>query len=421
MAWALEFTNGVMTPASSIPALATPVANFTVTCKFKVTTLDGNHQRIFGAYEVNGLSQDYFALDINGEGDLLFSCGAHDQGRVVTTPATVDTYYELVATGTGLDTNTINTNAGTVTVTLNGSNIGSFTPSNRAFFNATYSPFQFIGGRPRPIAPLTIEQPFRGLIFELGWEYDGTSHYWTAEASDRSNTGQNPVLTATVGAVDIVKHNDDGTFPTDGSAWVESSAGADTRAPVWTSDPALSATTDTGHSFQFTLDEDSTAYGVRLASGATAPSASQIIAGTDASDVALGASDKWTGSVTAATERTSSFSQGAISTTYDYYFAAQDAAGNNSLVKSATATTGAGSITVDGGTVTAGSGFSGTYTGIGSLSSPITLTDTAGNSINVAITDDADGTYSNATMPALPTSGSAASVLFGTLTISGSA
>jgi hypothetical protein len=155
-----------------------------------------------------------------------------------------------------------------------------------------------------------------------------------------------------------------------------------------------------------------------LASGAAQPTSAQIIAGTDSSDVA--ALETASGAATAATERTLVFSTGDVSTEYTYYFAAEDAAGNDSAVQTVTATTGAGSISVDGGTVTAGSAFTGTYSGIASLASPITFTDSQGNTLNVTINDAGGGVFNTATMPALPTSGSASSVLFGTLTVSGS-
>ena len=238
-------------------------------------------------------------------------------------------------------------------------------------------------------------------------------------SSISANTGVAPVLTATQGGVNLTAVSGN-SFPTDGSDWFDSSTGADTTAPVFTADPAVTATSDSGHTFSATLDEDCTLYAVRLASGASAPTAAQIIAGTDAADVALAASEKLSSAYTATVSKNVTFTGGAISTEYDYYFAAQDAAANDSLVKTVTATTTAGTIAIDTDTLTAGAAFTGTYSGIASIASPITIQDSNSNQITVAITDNLDGTFSG-TMPALPSSGSASSLLFGSVTVSGNA
>jgi hypothetical protein len=401
-----------MGPASSIPAKGTPIAALTLTLKIKPQRLDGTIQLIAGNSNSNYTTgESFFGVYINTSNQLVAQCGNNANRSVTTSALSVNTYYDVVVAITGLNTSTANTAQGNMNLTVNGSSVGDVTAQNHPFFSTFWDAFRYVGARGN------TSEPFEGLIYEVGWTYDGNSHYWTAEASDRSNTGVAPVLTATTGAVDLnaISGNN---FPTDGTAWVDSAGGADTTAPAWSSVPAVSASSDTGHTIAATLDEDCTLYGVRLASGAAQPTSAQIIAGTDSSDVA--ALETASGAATAATERTLVFSTGDVSTEYTYYFAAEDAAGNDSAVQTVTATTGAGSISVDGGTVTAGSAFTGTYSGIASLASPITFTDSQGNTLNVTINDAGGGVFNTATMPALPTSGSASSVLFGTLTVSGS-
>lgn len=82
-------------------------------------------------------------------------------------------------------------------------------------------------------------------------------------------------------------------------------------------------------------------------------------------------------------------------------------------------------VTLDQANLVPGVAFSGTYSNFGAAPvSPVTLSDTEGNQVTVAvsISDDGgvggvhSGTYSG-TMPALPTSGSTSGILFGTVTL----
>jgi len=421
MANFLNFVDAAMTPASAIPAQGTGVTSFTLEFWLKPKRLDGTTQYIFTNRTSSESTSTFFGLMINSSNVFEVQCGL-DSSQVTSSAISVNTYYNVRVVATGLNSASASLQ-GTLELFVNDVSQGTTTPRSDPFLSHFTDTFKNIGGRYSP-GPDRVDNPFEGVIEKLKWIYNAgagdVTHEWTSDASDRTNTGTTPVFTATQGGVNLVATA--GTdFSTDGSDWVVESGGADADAPVWTVDPAVSATSDTGHSFDFTATDASTiiGYAVRLASGATAPTASQIIAGTDASDVALAADAKWSGSMTTAVSKTATFTGGDVSTEYDYYFAVEDSVGNESLVKTVTATTGAGTIAVDGGTVTAGAAFTGTYSGIASLASPITFTDTQGNTLNVTITDDLDGTFSNATMPALPTSGSASSILFGTLTVSG--
>jgi hypothetical protein len=103
---------------------------------------------------------------------------------------------------------------------------------------------------------------------------------------------------------------------------IEQIAGADTTAPTFTTSPAVSATSETGHTIASTLNETGTLYGVRLASGATAPSSAQVKAGQNNTGAA--ALEAVSVAATAATNANLVFSTGAASTAYAYYIVAED-------------------------------------------------------------------------------------------------
>jgi hypothetical protein len=109
-------------------------------------------------------------------------------------------------------------------------------------------------------------------------------------------------------------------------------AASDTTAPTFTSAPAVTNTTDSGHSIAATLNEAGTIYGVRVADGATAPSAAQVKAGQDSTgSAALEAK-----SGAASNSATLVFSTGSAATPYDYYIVAEDDEGTPNLQASPT-------------------------------------------------------------------------------------
>ena len=111
--------------------------------------------------------------------------------------------------------------------------------------------------------------------------------------------------------------------------WLPSDYYSDTKidivAPSFSSGPSLDNITETSFDVTATLDEKGTVYYVVVADGATAPSASQVKAGTDANDgapiVSGNAVDSGTGVILSASGLTSG-------TNYDVYLAAEDEAGN---------------------------------------------------------------------------------------------
>jgi hypothetical protein len=117
--------------------------------------------------------------------------------------------------------------------------------------------------------------------------------------------------------------------PADGSQWVSYVAAADTTAPTFNAAPAVTATSETGHTIASTLNEAGTLYGVRLASGATAPSSAQVVAGQN--NAGSAAPEAVSVAATAATSADLTFSTGAASTAYDYYIVAQDDEGTPNL------------------------------------------------------------------------------------------
>lgn len=192
-------------------------------------------------------------------------------------------------------------------------------------------------------------------------------------------------------------------------------AASDSDPPEFTVAPSAGSATGNGHTISATVDEDGVAYAVRLASGATAPTPAQIKAGTDAGDVSV---ENKNIAVTGGAGFSLIFDQGSVTTEYDYYIVVEDGAGNIQDVNPAnkvTATTTAGSFTIDGGQLQYGVAFTFTYTGMASVASPIVLgPDSQGNSLNIPITDngvvDNVGTGSG-TMPSLPPSGTANLIL----------
>jgi hypothetical protein len=99
-------------------------------------------------------------------------------------------------------------------------------------------------------------------------------------------------------------------------------AATDTTAPTFNTAPAVTATSETGHTIASTLNETGTLYGVRLASGATAPSPAQVKAGQNNTGAA--ALEAVSVAATAATNANLVFSTGAASTAYAYYIVAED-------------------------------------------------------------------------------------------------
>lgn len=109
-------------------------------------------------------------------------------------------------------------------------------------------------------------------------------------------------------------------------------SGGDTTAPTFSSAPAVTATTETGHTIGATLDEAGTVYGVRLANGATAPTSAQVKAGQDST----GSAAPEAKSSAAANSASLAFSTGSASTAYDYYIVAEDDEGTPNLQASPT-------------------------------------------------------------------------------------
>jgi hypothetical protein len=109
--------------------------------------------------------------------------------------------------------------------------------------------------------------------------------------------------------------NDDADNPTVSSV-------SDTTAPSFDVAPNAVISSETGHTITSTLDEGGTIYGVRLASGATAPSSAQVKAGQNSTGAS--ALEAVSVAATAATSADLTFTTGAASTAYDYYIVAED-------------------------------------------------------------------------------------------------
>lgn len=216
----------------------------------------------------------------------------------------------------------------------------------------------------------------------------------------------------TTPSVDYNASGGGGYYPGMHSLEVKEAAGGDTNPPNFNpgAGPTVTVSTNTGHTISSTIDENGTIYGVRLADGATAPTSAQVKAGNDSTDSA--APEAKSVSASSGVSADLVFSTGSLSTAYDYYIVAEDSSGNLQATPTLVeATTEAGTISITGGVLQYGQPFTFTYTGIASVSTPITIgPDSQGNTLDVAITDNGDGTGSG-TMPALPSSGSSALIL----------
>jgi hypothetical protein len=140
-------------------------------------------------------------------------------------------------------------------------------------------------------------------------------HSWDVSSANDTNTGAQPIIIESVSGFNATGSG----FPTDGSAFGST---ADTTAPTFSTAPVVTATSTTGLTIASTLNETGTVYGVRLASGATAPSPAQVKAGQDSTGAA--ALESVLVAATASVSANLVFSTGSPSTAYDYYIVAED-------------------------------------------------------------------------------------------------
>jgi len=118
------------------------------------------------------------------------------------------------------------------------------------------------------------------------------------------------------------------------AGWLSYGSAADITPPTWDSAPAVTNTTESGHTIGFTANEAGTVYGIRLANGATAPDSAQVVSGTDASDSA--APEVKSVTVAAGVANSFTFSTGSAGTAYDYYIVAEDDEGTPNVQASPT-------------------------------------------------------------------------------------
>lgn len=123
-----------------------------------------------------------------------------------------------------------------------------------------------------------------------------------------------------------------------GAVAINAVGAADTTPPTYTVSPNVTATTSQGHTFAQTINEDGFVYGVRLASGASAPTPAQVKAGLDAAGSV--APEAQSASASSGVSVDLVFSGGAAATTYDYYFVAEDDAATRNIQAAVTAVTG---------------------------------------------------------------------------------
>jgi hypothetical protein len=166
-------------------------------------------------------------------------------------------------------------------------------------------------------------------VADTTWTADGRSFTTDAAATDGSAYGTLNSL-STDGSGNLVITGDGAGSRLDiaaVSALHLTATIPDTTLPAWVNPwPLVDSETSSGATARGQIDEDGTAYYVVLTDGAAPPSAAQVKAGTDASDVAALASGSI--ALSANVEGTEAFSGLGASTAYDVYFVAEDLATN---------------------------------------------------------------------------------------------
>lgn len=401
MVWALKVADQQAT-LTVVPVLT---ESLTVECTVKFNNFDNSYNCVYSNSQSNPFADDCFAMGVRSDGKPFVHMGGVGSRYIAgETPLVTGTVYKLTAVFTSLNQTPPGGGGGTMELFVDDVSVGSIQPNSTPMHNVSDS-ITYIG------AP-SSSRSFDGNYYSGRITGDTYDYRWSADAS--SHGAGTPTLVSTVDANNFVGNN----LPTDGSAWVEE--GGDVTAPTWIGDPAITATSSIGHTCSQSINEDGTVYGVMLTTGATAPNAAQVKAGTDG----LGGAAIQALSVDAlpSTSCNLVFNLGTPGATYDYYFIAEDDALNlqaNGEVKSLLAkVTNGVTLTITGDVLRPGQAFAGTYAGIADLASPVVMEDSQGNTLNVAITDQGSGNFIG-TMPSLPISGSSNLLLFGSVTVTG--
>ena len=166
----------------------------------------------------------------------------------------------------------------------------------------------------------------------VGEDGSGTNHEFEDGRAERKATVTSGNSTYTfsewniwndTGGASTTNDPQDAPGDFDPGAWI---GVADETAPSFSSTyPKTSSVTASGFKVAVSLNEAGTAYFVVLADGSSAPSSTQVKAGTDASDVPVSSTSKGSISVeSAGTEYTGSASSLSSSTAYDVYVVAED-------------------------------------------------------------------------------------------------
>jgi len=400
MVWALDFNENYGTITNKPAVTAALVIEATI----KVFSHARTKNMFLSSTTTNEFDTNFFGMGIDSNGFPFIQMGTNSRRVTGGTAVTVGAQHVLRAVFSGLDTVDPGSGQGTVELFLDGVSQGTATPHSGNLHAASRG-INYIGNN-------SGSNSFDGLIYSIDIIGDTYDYQFDAETSSHAGGGQ-PVLSSSADSNAFTGNN----FPTDGSAWIEE--GSDVTDPDWTVPPSITNNSSTGPTISQTINEAGDIFAVRLASGATAPTPAQVIAGTDGDDVAaLETQSDLDGAGSVNVDLT--FTTASVSTTYDYYIVARDAAGN--VQDSVTAITGQTtlgvSLNITGGVLRPGQTVSGTYAGIPDLSSPVTMQDARGNTMDVAVTDEGSGNFT-LVMPSLPNTGAADLLQFGTVTVTG--
>jgi hypothetical protein len=415
MAWGLRFTGTTSPKRLEITTPIPASLNITFEIDFKADDVSRNQILLGGQYSLYNNSHDVCQIGVDSAGKVYCRFGGTSSAKSDSS-ISAGTYYRLKFVVTGLSA-TDDVQQGLATLYLDDvAQADTFVPKSNPFRSGNSEDKPNWLGSGGHLAE--VKNPFDGDIFRVRMTGDTYDYHWQPNSSDRTNTGAMPIIVDTIAGNNFV--GEDG-FATDGSDWIEDPSIGDDTPPNYTVVPAITATTSSGHTISATLDESGTVYAVRLDNGASAPTSEQVKAGTDAADVALSADDKKTSAATAATNVDLVFTNGAASTSYDYYYTAEDDEGTPNLRASPTLVEGTTSattqaITITGGDLEAGNTEAGTYTNMTGVAATGTVTDSEGNQFSVTVTDGNDNTMTVA-VPALPTSGTSNLGLFGNVTL----
>tara|TARA_Y100001956_G_C4093524_1_gene174076 strand:+ start:86 stop:1027 length:942 start_codon:yes stop_codon:yes gene_type:complete len=206
---------------TSIPVIQSDID---IELDLRLDQLPSEASHILTGTEGNDLSKSYFAIKHLVNGDITVGVSQDGLTSTTFTPPAIGTRFTLKIEFRGMSTGSA-ADQGTYEVFVDGVSVDS-TPKtvNSGIFinNTNYE----VGGLKNVYEPVTYDDTQMTLV---GLRIVSTGNYdynWTADASDTTTTGVQPVLVDANGSAVTIDGND---FATDGSQWVDLGGGPTTE------------------------------------------------------------------------------------------------------------------------------------------------------------------------------------------------